>query len=100
VTDTRCFAFGGYTLDPVRRLLFDAHGVMIPLNSRAFDTLLYFLENPGALLTKQTLLKAIWPNSIVEENNLSQSILALRRALGEAPGENRYIVTVTGRGVG
>jgi TolB-like protein/DNA-binding winged helix-turn-helix (wHTH) protein len=98
VTDTRRFAFGGYTLDPVRRLLFDAKGATIPLSSRAFDTLLCFLDNPGALLTKQALMKAIWPDSIVEENNLNQSILALRRALGETPGEHRFIVTVTGRG--
>jgi TolB-like protein/DNA-binding winged helix-turn-helix (wHTH) protein len=98
VRDTREFEFGGYTLDPVRRLLFDAQGATIALSSRAFDTLLHFLENPGPLLTKQALMKAIWPDSIVEENNLSQSILALRRALGESPGENRFIVTVTGRG--
>jgi TolB-like protein/DNA-binding winged helix-turn-helix (wHTH) protein len=98
VSDTREFAFGGYTLDPVRRLLFDAQGATIPLNARAFDTLLCFLENPGDLLSKQGLMKAIWPDSIVEENNLNQSILALRRALGESPGEHRFIVTVTGRG--
>jgi TolB-like protein/DNA-binding winged helix-turn-helix (wHTH) protein len=98
VTDTRKFEFGGYTLDPVRRLLFDAKGATIPLSSRALDTLLCFLDSPGELLTKQGLMKAIWPDSIVEENNLNQSILALRRALGETPGEHRFIVTVTGRG--
>jgi DNA-binding winged helix-turn-helix (wHTH) protein len=56
------------------------------------------VQHPGVLLDKKTLMKAIWPNSVVEENNLNQNILLVRRALGETPGENRFIVTVPGRG--
>ncbi|MET0291975.1 MAG: winged helix-turn-helix domain-containing protein [Steroidobacteraceae bacterium] len=92
------FAFGGFRLDASRRLLFSAGGVVVPLNSRAFDTLAYFVQHPHQLLEKQTLLSVIWPNTIVEDNNLNQCIGALRRALGEAPGDHRFIVTVPGRG--
>lgn len=92
------YAFGGFRLDASRRLLFSADGAQVPLNSRAFDTLLCFVEHPGELLEKATLLKMVWPHTIVEENNLNQCIWALRRALGETPGEHRFIVTVPGRG--
>jgi DNA-binding winged helix-turn-helix (wHTH) protein len=47
---------------------------------------------------KATLMKAIWPNTVVEENNLNQNITTLRRVLGESPDEHRFIVTVPGRG--
>ncbi|MEP7313279.1 MAG: winged helix-turn-helix domain-containing protein [Pseudomonadota bacterium] len=92
------FEFGGFHLDSTRRLLFGANGESIPLNSRAFDTLLFLIEHRGELLDKATLMQAIWPNTVVEENNLNQSIFALRRVLGEAPGDHRFIVTVPGRG--
>jgi TolB-like protein/DNA-binding winged helix-turn-helix (wHTH) protein len=92
------FAFGGFRLDASRRLLFSSGGVVVPLNSRAFDTLAFFVQHPQQLLEKSTLLSAVWPNSVVEDNNLNQCIAALRRALGEAPGDHRFIVTVPGRG--
>jgi TolB-like protein/DNA-binding winged helix-turn-helix (wHTH) protein/tetratricopeptide (TPR) repeat protein len=93
------YEFGDFRLDPTqRRLLLKADGRALPVTSRAFDTLLYFVEHPGELLEKTTLLKAIWPNTIVEENNLNQNITVLRRVLGEVPGEHRFIVTVPGRG--
>lgn len=92
------FAFGGYRLDASRRLLFTAGDVVVPLNSRAFDTLLHFVQHPKELLDKATLLAAVWPNTVVEDNNLNQCIAALRRALGESPGDHRFIVTVPGRG--
>jgi len=92
------FEFGGFHLDSTRRLLFGADGESIPLNSRAFDTLLFLIEHRGELLDKSTLMRAIWPNAVVEDNNLNQSIFALRRVLGEAPGDHRFIVTVPGRG--
>lgn len=91
------YRFGGFTVDPVRRLLFGPDGKPISLKSRVFDTLLYLVEHPGELLEKQTLLDAVWPR-IVEENNLNQAISTLRRVLGEAPGEHRFIVTEPGRG--
>lgn len=63
-----------------------------------FDTLLYFVEHRGELLEKQTLLDAIWPGVVVEENNLNQAITTLRRVFGETRGENSFIVTEPGRG--
>ena len=71
----------------------------MPLSARAFDTLLYLVERPNQLIDKQMLMKAVWPNAIVEENNLNQNISILRRALGETPGEHRFVVTVPARGL-
>jgi DNA-binding winged helix-turn-helix (wHTH) protein len=70
----------------------------VPLPPRVFETLLYFVQRPGELLTKAELLKAIWPRVVVEENSLNQHVSMLRRVLGETPGEHRFIVTVPGRG--
>jgi TolB-like protein/DNA-binding winged helix-turn-helix (wHTH) protein len=75
-----------------------ADGQRVALNSRAFDLLLHFVRHPGELLDKDRLMKAVWPNTVVEENNLNQSIGAIRKALGESPGEHRFIVTEPGRG--
>ncbi len=71
---------------------------MVPLSSRAFDVLLYFVQNPGKVLTHEELLKNVWAESFVDENSLAQSISALRRALEEKPGDNSFIVTLPGRG--
>src|SRR5262249_25624915 len=62
------------------------------------DTLLYLVRHQGKVLGKEELMSALWPDAFVEENNLTQSVSTLRRALGEARGENRYIVTVPGHG--
>ena len=93
------YEFNEFRLDLQQRLLLSgADGRPIPLSPKIFDTLLYFVERRGELLDKATLMKAIWPNIVVEENNLNQNISALRRALGESPGEHRFIVTEPGRG--
>lgn len=93
------YEFGDFRLDAAQRLLLLKSGAhMLPLTSRAFDTLLYLVQHPGQLLNKATLMKAIWPHVVVEENSLNQNISLLRRVLGERPGEYRYIVTVPGRG--
>src|ERR1700719_77974 len=87
---THIYEFGAFRVDSGRRLL--------PLTPKAFDTLLYQVQHPDAVLEKETLMKAIWPDTTVEENNLSQSISALRRVLGGKQAEHRYIITVPGRG--
>jgi TolB-like protein/DNA-binding winged helix-turn-helix (wHTH) protein/tetratricopeptide (TPR) repeat protein len=93
------YEFGDFRVDVVKRsLLLRADGRPLPVSARAFDTLLFFLEHSGELLEKSTLMAAIWPKVVVEENNLNQHISALRRLLGERPEEHRFIVTVPGRG--
>jgi DNA-binding winged helix-turn-helix (wHTH) protein len=56
------------------------------------------LEHHGAVLDKERIMEAVWPDSIVEENNLAQAISKLRQVFGETPGSHGYIVTVPGRG--
>jgi DNA-binding winged helix-turn-helix (wHTH) protein len=93
------YAFGQFRLDPQQRLLF-AEGVATPLDiaPRVLETLLYLVEHAGELLSKDQLLAAIWPGTVVEENSLNQNISQLRRLLGERPGDHRFILTASGRG--
>lgn len=70
----------------------------VPLTPRVFETLLYLVEHHDTVLDKERLMEAVWPDSIVEENNLTQNISTLRRVFGETPGSHHYIVTVPGRG--
>ena len=91
------FKFGQFEVDPLARTV-QRQDVTLALNRRAFDLLLYFVRNPGRLLSKDELLKNVWPDAAVDENSLMQSISVLRRALDEKPGENRLIVTLPGRG--
>src|ERR1700689_5234784 len=91
------FQFGKFQVDTLARTL-RREKVIVPLNSRAFDVLLYFVQNPGKVLTREELLKNVWAESFVDENSLAQSISALRRALEEKPGDNNFIVTLPGRG--
>ena len=92
------YVFEGFRLDAQRRVLSRANGEPIPLTPKALDTLLYLVEHRGELLDKRGLLEAVWPHVCVEENNLNQTISALRRVLGEHPGERRFIATEPGRG--
>jgi TolB-like protein/DNA-binding winged helix-turn-helix (wHTH) protein len=96
--ETQVLEFGGFSLATRPRLLFGPDGRPVALSARAFDTLLYLAEHPDELVEKHVLMKAVWPNVVVEENNLNQNISIVRRALGEVPGEHKFIVTVPGRG--
>ena len=91
------YQFGSFCLE-VRQRLLSRDGVPVPLTPKAFDTLLLFVRHAGDLLDKARLMSALWPDTTVEENNLNQNVSALRRALGDARGESRYIATVPGRG--
>jgi len=95
---SRVYEFGDFRLNVARRLLGRRDGAAVPLTPKAFETLLYLVEHGGAVLDKEVLMEALWPDSIVEENNLSQNISTLRRVLGENPGAHCFIVTVPGRG--
>jgi DNA-binding winged helix-turn-helix (wHTH) protein/TolB-like protein/Tfp pilus assembly protein PilF len=92
-----------YQLDELRldcqeRAVLRPDGTAIPLTPRVFATLRYLVENAGAILDKEQIMEAVWPDSIVEENNLTQNISTLRRVLGDSPGAPRFIITVPGRG--
>jgi eukaryotic-like serine/threonine-protein kinase len=91
------FQFGEYQVDTVSRSLKRGQA-LLTLNRRAFDVLLYLVRNPGRVLTKEELLKNVWPDAFVDENSLAQSISVLRKALAGQPGEASYILTVSGRG--
>src|SRR6187549_3417128 len=91
------YEFNGFRVDAVRRQLLH-NGTAIPLTSKSFDTLLFLITHSGSTVTKTELMNAVWSDSAVEENNLTQQISTLRRALGERPRDHRFIVTVPGRG--
>jgi DNA-binding winged helix-turn-helix (wHTH) protein/tetratricopeptide (TPR) repeat protein len=91
------FQFGKFRIDPQRRTL-TRDDSAVALNRRSFDVLLYLVQNPGRVVTKEELLKNVWPDANVDENNLTQSVSALRKALEERPGASSFITTVPGRG--
>jgi DNA-binding winged helix-turn-helix (wHTH) protein/Flp pilus assembly protein TadD len=93
----RFWEFDDYRLDVDRRLLFRREAP-VPLPSKAFDILLVLVQRHGEVVSKDELIEAVWPNSFVEEANLTQNVHLLRKALGEKAQENRYIVTLAGRG--
>ncbi len=91
------YEFGPFLLIPAeRQLLRDNEPVS--LTPKSFDLLVVLVESCGHLIEKGELMKRIWPDSFVEEANLSVNISALRRALGEGPDENQYVETVPRRG--
>ncbi len=92
------YRFEGFTLQVSQRRLLDGEGTAIELSPRLFDTLLYLVERAGQLLEKDRLLAELWPGLVVEENSLSQSISALRKALGDDAQRSRFIQTVPRRG--
>ena len=96
-TSKRIYEFGSFRLDAVKRLLW-REGEPVPLTSKSIETLLALVESRGEILDKDSLMSRVWPDTVVEEKNLTINISALRKALGESPQEHRYIVTVPGRG--
>ncbi len=93
-----CFyEFGPFRLDRQKRLLYRG-GEIVPLKPKAFDTLLALVERSGQLMEKDELMKRLWPNTVVEEGNLTFNISTLRKALGDDPRQHQYIVTIPGEG--
>lgn len=92
------FRFEGFEFDRKKYSLVDPIGTQIPLLPKALEVLSLLISRSGETLTKEELLEAVWPDTVVEENNLTQAISMLRKAFQEKPGENRFIVTVPGRG--
>src|SRR5437763_15976983 len=91
------YEFGPFRLNVNKRLLLKGD-MTVPLTSKAFDTLLALIENSGEVIEKDSLLNRVWPDTIVEEKNLTIAISTLRKALGETPSEHQFIVKGTGRG--
>lgn len=86
-----------YRIDTMRRVLF-ADDERLAVTAKAFDVLVELVERAGEVVSKDELLKAVWPDTVVEENNLTQQISALRKLLGDRAGEHRIIATIPGRG--
>src|SRR6266498_5590214 len=90
------YEFGEYRIDARDGLLL-RDGEVVPLAPKAFDLLLVLVENNRRVLSKEELMKRLWPESFVEEANLSHHVFVLRKALGDANG-NKHIETIPRRG--
>jgi TolB-like protein/DNA-binding winged helix-turn-helix (wHTH) protein/predicted Zn-dependent protease len=90
------YEFDEFRLDAQSRVL-RRGGTTVSLTPKAFDVLLLLIQNAGKIVTKDELMKAVWPDSFVEESNLTQTIFMVRKALDET-SDRRYILTVQGQG--
>lgn len=97
LTPAQAIHFGPYRIYPDQRLVMEADQP-VRLGRRAMDILLILLEHAGNVVSKQTLIAGVWPNSVVEDINLRVHMAALRKALGDGQAGQRYIVTVAQRG--
>ena len=91
------YQFGKFRCDPREHLLL-RDGKPVSLSPKSFEILIALIQSNGRLLTKDELMQLVWPDSFVEEANLTVNISALRKALGETPGGQQYIETVPKRG--
>ena len=91
------YRFGPFRVDPDKKLLL-RDGETVAITPKAIETLVILLRNAGELVSREQMIEELWPDSFVEEANLSQNIFMLRKALGDTPEDRRYIVTLPGRG--
>jgi DNA-binding winged helix-turn-helix (wHTH) protein len=91
------YLFGPFVLDPSARVL-RRDGRLLVITPKIFELLVFLIQRRGQLVTKDELRSALWPDTVVEEANLAQSMSVLRRTLGDTPREHRYIATIPGRG--
>ena len=91
------YQFESFQLEPEERRL-TRDGELVSLTPKAFDTLVFLVERAGHLVEKEELMKALWPDSFVEESNLSQYIFTLRKTLGETEDGGQFIETVARKG--
>lgn len=92
--ESRTMCFGHYTVCPGARTL-KFGGAEVPLGSRAFDLLVVLLRSRGSLVTKDEIVREVWPSTFVDESNLRFQMGVLRKALGV---ERDRIKTIPGRG--
>lgn len=91
------YEFGPYVVDAEKSVLL-RDGELVPIGMKAFEVLLALIRHRGEVLMKDELLKEVWPDTVVEENNLARTISALRKALDDHLDAPRYIATIPGRG--
>ena len=91
------YQFGPFRLDAMKRRLM-RDGEVVKLTPKAFETLLTLVEQRGKTIEKDELLNKVWAGTVVEENNLNQSITALRKSLGDSRQDSQYIATIPGVG--
>jgi DNA-binding winged helix-turn-helix (wHTH) protein len=91
------YEFSGFRLDPVERQL-SFHEAPLPLEPKVFDLLMTLIQHPGHLIEKETLMQAIWPNTFVEESNLTRNISTLRRVLESVVAGEQFIETIPKHG--
>lgn len=91
------YEFGRFRVKSDDRLLLRDEA-LVPLTPKAFDILLALLEHDGRIVPKDDLMKKVWPNTFVEEGNLTQNVSLLRKALGESANSSQFIETVPRRG--
>src|SRR5215471_20694832 len=96
-SDKSVFEFDEFRIDMRKRQLTRA-GEVVPLYSKAFDLLVALIQNGGRDLTKEELFERVWPGQILEDANLTVTMSAVRKALGERAATPRYIVTIPGHG--
>ena len=96
---SQIYAFGDFYINAAQRLLVRSESdEPVALTPKVFDTLFYLVQNNQRVIEKDELMREIWADTIVEENNLNKNISILRRVLGDNKTEHRYIVTIPGRG--
>src|ERR1700676_1239783 len=91
------YRFGPFELDPAERLL-SSDGRAVPVSPKAFDMLVVLVERSGHLCQREELMTVLWPDSFVEEGNLSVTVSSLRKVLHDDCGQPSYIETVSKRG--
>jgi Tol biopolymer transport system component/DNA-binding winged helix-turn-helix (wHTH) protein len=91
--NNQCYEFGPFRLATAEHRLY-RNGEVVMLPPKEFDLLLLLVQNPGQVLNRESLIKALWPNTVVEEANLNVHISALRKALAENAGEQHFIETL------
>jgi len=93
----RFLVFGPFRLDVISRVLLRDE-IIVPVTPKALDTLVVLIASRGRVVEKEELMKAVWPDTFVEESSLTQNISLLRKTLGETPGGQSYIETIPKRG--
>ncbi len=94
---SHCYAFKTFRLETGERLLLN-NGVAVPLTPKAFDVIAFLVKNAGHLVEKEELMNAVWPDTFVEESNVTRIVHMLRKVLGDDQNGNKFIETVAKKG--